>query len=472
MPIIMSSDARAVLCAEREGEAVAGAEYADSVLAARAADHTLATIGSEGGKRKRGIPSGTDVLLQMADKTWRSFRKPVIMRGTERRQKQLTEIIKLFIHLGMDISISNISLLGFGCGPTQRTMLRAIGEAMRNDGDATEAEKAWASGPEPEPGVGADTDILLRTKENTWMPFRKPVIVRGREKRQEQLTEIVKLFIQNGVEVSFSNFARLGFGRGPTQQTMLLAIAKAMRCDEAATDEERAWAAGTDVGKPKGVDILLTMADGTMKPFRRPSLVRGEEKKQDLLAEIVKLFIQRGVEVSLSNVARLGCGCGRSTQRTMLRAIADAMQCDDVAKDAEKSWDGLRAGGQTSTKRKRTTTNILLKMPDNTWKPFIRPVVVRGTEKRQEQLTETVKLFIQNGIVVSMSNVARLGFGRGPAQRTMLMATAESLRNDDASTEEEKAWAAGPAGTEEEDEVDDAEDADDANDPGRAEIHT
>ena len=63
-----------------------------------------------------------------------------------------------------------------------------------------------------------------------------------------------------------------------------------------------------------------------------------------------------------------------------------------------------------------------------------------------------------------MSNVARLGFGRGPAQRTMLMATAETLRNDNASTEQEKAWAAGPAVTEEEDEADDIDEADDAED--------
>ena len=202
MPIIMSSDARAVLCAEREGEAVAGAKYADSVLAARAADHTLATKGSEGGKRKRGIPSGTDVLLQMADKTWRSFRKPVIMRGTERRQKQLTEIIKLFIHLRMDISLSNIALLGFGCGPTKRTMLRAIADAMRCDDVAKDAENSWdelrAGGQTSTKRKRTTTNILLKMPDNTWKPFIRPVVVRGTDKRQEQLTEIVKLFIQNG----------------------------------------------------------------------------------------------------------------------------------------------------------------------------------------------------------------------------------------------------------------------------------
>ena len=106
-------------------------------------------------------------------------------------------------------------------------------------------------------------------------------------------------------------------------------------------------------------------------------------------------------------------------------------------------------GAAGSRKRNRGTpagADILLRMPDNTWKPFRKPVILRKEERRQNQLKDIVRMFLENGIEVTVSNLARLGLGRGPVQRRMLQAIAEDLLKDDTATDNEKEWAQEKAG--------------------------
>ena len=114
--------------------------------------------------------------------------------------------------------------------------------AVAGAGYAYPTPQAAAASKKRRRGTPVGEDILLRKPDNTWKPFRKPVVVRGAIRRQGQLKDIVRMLIDHGLDASTANIARLGFGRGPTQRGMLQAIAEALLTDDTATEVEAAWA--------------------------------------------------------------------------------------------------------------------------------------------------------------------------------------------------------------------------------------
>jgi hypothetical protein len=78
---------------------------------------------------------------------------------------------------------------------------------------------------------------------------------------------------------------------------------------------------------------------------------------------------------------------------------------------------------------------------DETWRPFKKPAITRGEQRRRPQMLKVVRELLAANVPASKSNLGRLGFGRGPAMRTNLVWTAEQLNEDEAATGGEKAWA-------------------------------
>ena len=103
-------------------------------------------------------------------------------------------------------------------------------------------------------------------------------------------------------------------------------------------------------------------------------------------------------------------------------------------------------GGPSLLQRKRKRgvpvgTSILLRLDDETWRPFKKPATTRGEERRRPQMLKVVRELLAANVPASKSNLGRLGFGRGPAMRANLEWAAERLNEDEAATKGENAWA-------------------------------
>jgi hypothetical protein len=128
------------------GDAVSGAQYAERSRRTNSLPAMDDEDRPEARKRKRGTPPGTDIPLRMTGNTWKPFRKPMVECEAVGRQRQLKDIIRMFIEYGLEVTMANFDRLGFGKGPTQRDMFQAIAEALLTDDTATEKELTWAKG--------------------------------------------------------------------------------------------------------------------------------------------------------------------------------------------------------------------------------------------------------------------------------------------------------------------------------------
>jgi hypothetical protein len=85
---------------------------------------------------------------------------------------------------------------------------------------------------------------------------------------------------------------------------------------------------------------------------------------------------------------------------------------------------------------------IPLRLDDETWRPFKKPAITRGEERRRSQILKAVRELLAANMPASKSNLGRLGFGRGPAMCANLARAAEQLNEDETATEGDNAWAA------------------------------
>ena len=98
-------------------------------------------------KRKRGVDVGTEILLRMDAQTYKPYKKPKILRGDERRQQQVLEIVRDLLAQDIHATRTNLRLVGLGRGKRLRAQLQWAAERIAEDEDATEAELAWAEDP-------------------------------------------------------------------------------------------------------------------------------------------------------------------------------------------------------------------------------------------------------------------------------------------------------------------------------------
>jgi hypothetical protein len=98
-------------------------------------------------KRKRGVDVGTEILLRMDAQTYKPYKKPKILRGDERRQQQVLEIVRDLLAKDIRATRTNLRLLGLGRGKRLRAQLQWAAEMIAEDEEATEAELAWAKDP-------------------------------------------------------------------------------------------------------------------------------------------------------------------------------------------------------------------------------------------------------------------------------------------------------------------------------------
>jgi hypothetical protein len=138
-----------------------------------------------------------------------------------------------------------------------------------------------------------------------------------------------------------------------------------------------------------------------------------------------------------------------SSSRTVWAiAPSAAVQAAAVGEPEHAASGSLAAkGGPSLLQRKRKRgvpvgTSILLRLDDETWRPFKKPTIMRGEERRRPQMLKVVRELLAANVPASKSNLGRLGFGRGPAMRANLAWAAEQLNEDEAATEGENAWAA------------------------------